>query len=467
MKKNNRLLKKLSKLNFSTVFFFILSLVSSTFAWFAYNKVVDSNIDIELTTWDIGMTEGGDDINQVITVTIDNFSPGVETYTRHIDIKNNGDMPAVIDFEILSLRILDDEYSGENKDVLIDSLAHDYPYFFDIYLSSNYLENGDMATFDLAIGWPLDSGNNELDTEWGSAAYEFYHNEQVKLAQNPTYEVRPCIELTIKLNSTQYVAGETTEISDNYYRAGILIPYKNNYTSVITLDSKQSENTIDIAYISGGTYTYDAAMARLDSTRDGLTAERILKSSSILTNNTFITKEGISDRNIGYINNDERATEIKNYLIDTGATVVAPMGLSVSNCFWTKTSVDSDRAFATRIINDSTQVELYIENKNTSCGVTYVETIPKICTPGNCIRFKINDSTYIAKKDSTWGSWIDDTKYTASYYNGIVCVAPNNSMAGMENGTCTNTTSKLKTRSGVVQNVMDVIEPDGEYTIIH
>ena len=381
MKRKTSFKSRLKKVNISTIFFFVLSLISSTFAWFAYSNVVDSNISVEVKSWDIDITEDNSEIAQLVNINIDSFSPGIETYTKNIKIKNNGDLPAYLDFEIVSLRILEDTYSGED---ILDSLSHDYPFFFNFVFNTNYITTNQTADFDISIGWPLDSGDNVLDTTWGSNAYEFYHNEQVNLANDPSYTVRPCISLVVKLESRQYVAEEDINASEVAYRHGTAVTFNNippHY--VINKDVKKTDGTLD-AYRP----RTDAATFTTSNVSGCISANDVVDLISIDINNTYIINENISNRVLGTIQDSTRLNNLVNELISSSSSVSFDSNkfsylTPTTTCYWTKTSINDTYAYAIKKTGGVTM--LYPERKTTSCYLNVKATFTKDCTYNQCI----------------------------------------------------------------------------------
>ena len=39
------------------------------------------------------------------------------------------------------------------------------------------LAGGEESAFNISVSWPLDSDNDELDSQWGNLAYQFRNNE--------------------------------------------------------------------------------------------------------------------------------------------------------------------------------------------------------------------------------------------------------------------------------------------------
>ena len=75
-----------------------------------------------------------------------------------------------------------------------EQLAEDYPFSITLAISTSSMvaETG-STTYEITIAWPYESGDDELDTEWGTRAYDFKQD-------NPT---DPCISLVVKIYITQ------------------------------------------------------------------------------------------------------------------------------------------------------------------------------------------------------------------------------------------------------------------------
>ena len=131
------------------------------------------------------------------------------TYTKSITAYNYSEVAATATYKILSASIMGDEYvTVEGRDEtgqtvletdltseeLEEQLAEDYPFTITLAITSSSMvaETG-STTYTISIAWPYESGDDELDTEWGTQAYDFKQN-------HPT---SPCIELVVKIYITQ------------------------------------------------------------------------------------------------------------------------------------------------------------------------------------------------------------------------------------------------------------------------
>lgn len=199
-----RFKKKIIGINLLSIFFFAMSLISITFAWFAFSKVVSSDMDIDVRAWSIDINDGTD-LSNDLNIEIDSLSPGMETYDKTITINNEGDIDADLSFVITYLRIYYQEYDVTNQSELFERLNQDFPFEFNFVLSEKILKAGNSATFNIQVSWELDSGNDELDTYYGNQSSIFKQSEIEKKKMDSSYTMKTPIELRVNLKTQQHV----------------------------------------------------------------------------------------------------------------------------------------------------------------------------------------------------------------------------------------------------------------------
>ena len=106
MKSRHRLLLKS---NLISLFFIAMSFMSITLAWFAYSGLSTVSTDIDVKAWYIEFDKNGNSVSGDITISVDEIAPGMEAKNETVNIKNLGDSDAIIDYDIKSIRILDEE----------------------------------------------------------------------------------------------------------------------------------------------------------------------------------------------------------------------------------------------------------------------------------------------------------------------------------------------------------------------
>lgn len=215
--------KKYAKINIISLFFIAVSFMSVTLAWFAYSGLTDVQTEIGVKAWYIKFDKVGQkmDSNNLV-ISLDDVYPGMEPKSERVKISNLGDSDAQISYSILSARLLNEKLEEKITDPakLEDVLSHDYPFHININLSKDHaMSGGDESEFIVSISWPLDSDQDDKDSEWGSASYK-YMEEQLKL---PAEEREAQIKIVISLKAEQYIGDSTS--SDSNYNLGDMILY--------------------------------------------------------------------------------------------------------------------------------------------------------------------------------------------------------------------------------------------------
>ena len=196
------------------ILFIIVMLIGNTYAWFVYSNKVSSAIDVHVRAWNVLFQSGETTISDYFYVNIPNVYPGMTDYVSSLTIENESEIAANIRYEILNLRVFDDEYvtvegRRENNETaqqgdltsaqLEQKLLNDYPFTISFSLTSDSIsqitnDNTSQSIYSVTLAWPFESGDDELDTYWGKRAYEYASSA------SPT---SPEISLTIKIYVTQ------------------------------------------------------------------------------------------------------------------------------------------------------------------------------------------------------------------------------------------------------------------------
>ena len=387
------------RLNLLSLFFVVVSFISVTLAWFVYSGLSSVATEVSVKAWYIELEKGGEVVSNNIVISLDDIYPGMETLEEEIKIKNYGDSNAQVKYEITSIRILDDDADNYvvgdtvTSQYVEDRIAHEYPFHINIDLSKNYiLAQTDEATFKVSISWPLDSGDDELDSLWGTKAYKFKMKEQELKTADESYQIRASIKLDIKLTAEQYI--ETDESSDINYRRGseILYDVVNKTTcteesstcirtNIIDVNNKISDTTVTLLpkvtndYITG---TFDEIKTLYESQVSSWNVEsRLLTANDILNivskdiKDSVIIRNDVSDLIIGNLTYENRIEVVKNKAISSQGyfKFLNKYSYFVSNdCYWVNSEYDTNNGFAVASIDDNS-MKLYGETKTTSCKV--------------------------------------------------------------------------------------------------
>ncbi len=396
--------KVLLKLNFLSLFFIAVSFISITLAWFAYSGFARAETSVDVKAWYIEFQKNGEAVNNDIVISIDEIFPGMEPKIETIDIKNLGDSDAAISYAINTARILEKELniSDEESGFLNDSLSHDYPFHIDVSLSKSYaLKQDGSSELKVAVTWPLDSGNDDLDSNWGSKAYEFKKAEDEKHLKDDNYQPRSPVKISISLKAEQTISSD--ESIDLNYTLGDIILYNPTTNQKCTKVSSTclKTNIIDIENRVGDTYVtllpdlyksygltsftgMSSAFTELTSrwkvTSEKLTAKHLLNIISKDIESSKIKKENLSDSLIGYTSFQNRTEKIMTDVINNNGSFIFSASsfpyLTSTRCFWLEESYDETRAFTLSKLDDNTGSIKPLE-KTSTCSIIPVMKIPK------------------------------------------------------------------------------------------
>lgn len=222
---NRKVVKVLKKdIKIKTILLLLITLIMNTYAWFIYISKVSVDMEVHIRSWNFELYTG--DLEENFTFTVEEIYPGMPEATKEIVANNTGESSASLSCEVTSVKILDDVYTvgmdytdaGGNiaqytSNDLIDKLLNDYPFKIQVYVNdqiytgdSLILTSGDTTNIELKVVWPYettDNGktleeNDEQDTIWGQAAYEYYNEGGNQY----------CIEVTVVIKAVQDNTGD-------------------------------------------------------------------------------------------------------------------------------------------------------------------------------------------------------------------------------------------------------------------
>lgn len=367
-------MKRLKKLNFATIFFFLLSLVSTTFAWFAFRNVVDNDMNIGIKAWQIDIDAGENGDNNIIDISTNEFYPGGESTFKTIVLSNAGDLAAQVSYKVKKLRILDEEFDVSNQELVFDKLSQTYPFTINFSLSDTYIDLNNTAEFSYSIEWPLDSGDDEADAGWGMKAYDFIVNEQAKKNADSSYEMLKCIDIQVELVVEQFVDTGSNLPDENY------IFGKEAYLNLDTFDSCLfgEDNCYPFTVVEKGNLTTSQSVRMLanpDQTYASVTyeelSENVIDSGTIFdlissdVVDTKIVVPGLSDRILGNVYDFTLYNNVLNRIKDKNGYIAFSKDtfdlLKSDECYWVYDENHSNMAIKNL---DSNLIKLYFEEED-------------------------------------------------------------------------------------------------------
>jgi len=191
------ILKSLRKrVNLRTLLVLVLLLAANSYAWFIYNTKVDVGLSARVQGWSIIFTTGETDISEMVEYDIAAMYPGMETYRQSISVNNRGDTKAVLSHEIISVSIMGEKFyvnQPYSSEELLHRLATYYPFKINMFYTNGELAPDGISIWNLDVSWAFESGDDELDTYWGTRAYHFHQ-------EHPN---QPSIRIELLIRATQ------------------------------------------------------------------------------------------------------------------------------------------------------------------------------------------------------------------------------------------------------------------------
>ena len=394
--------KRYIKLYWAPVLFIATSFIFTTFAWFAYSGINRVSTEIDVKAWYIELSKDGERVSNNIVITLNDVYPGMDPVHELVSIQNKGDSEAKLSYEIVSVRLMNNELTIDDNDTIVDSIAHDYPFHVNMELSKQYIKtNNDASTFEVSVTWPLDSLNDELDSLWGTNSYNFLQSEKALKQADSNYNIRPAVQIVISVIAEQYI--NDTNDSDMRFNLGDTILYdpilnhKCNAISatclstiVVDYNNKNSDtnvtlmpslyNNLSATNYSNYSTTYDSYVSSWTAPTRKMSASDMLSIISHDIVDSNITASNISPQILGNMSNstriNQKITQITNLNGKVDINNRKFTYLDHSGCFWLDTEYSNDKAFALNKIDNKTM--LMGIDKNTSCKV-----IPLIIAPKN------------------------------------------------------------------------------------
>lgn len=173
---NNKLKRIIKKVRLKTILLLAVTIASNSFAWFIYTTEVKTNMDTRVREWKVTFDSNGEHVEKVITLNVKELYPGMESHTETLTASNTGESKAKIDFEIKEAKVLGEDLLLLNmtNDELIEYLKTNYPFKIELSSSNGVIEVSGKETVTISVYWSYESGNDELDTYWGTKSYDYH-----------------------------------------------------------------------------------------------------------------------------------------------------------------------------------------------------------------------------------------------------------------------------------------------------
>lgn len=203
--------RKIRRLRLRTLFMLSITLMFNTYAWFSFVSTVSTDMQVHVDAWSVNFEVDDEIIEKELLFEIDHAYPGMDEVKKEVRISNAGDRDAKLSHKIVMIRVLNDTYVVESEltseeknkldgteteitqEEMIRMLEEDFPFSVAVETSTEILQAHNAGTVAMKFNWEYDSGNDELDTQYGVDSYKYYE-------ENPD---KSAIQIKIKVKAQQ------------------------------------------------------------------------------------------------------------------------------------------------------------------------------------------------------------------------------------------------------------------------
>ena len=156
--------------------FILFTLSINAYAWFAFISQATLNVDMSVASWDVDFTEN-DVVTNSVNVAITDMMPGMLDYNHTVQINNNGEVKADVDYWLTEMKVLGNTINVTNSDQVLTNFRTKYPFVLSITTSSDTINPNSSANFNINLSWEYENTSKyyQLDSLYTyNPAYQYY-----------------------------------------------------------------------------------------------------------------------------------------------------------------------------------------------------------------------------------------------------------------------------------------------------
>lgn len=152
--------KKTKRTKRFAILMFLMLFAVNAYAWFIY--ITESRLDLsaKIVSWDVNFLNGSQEVSEVYEV-VENAAPGMETYTKTINIRNLSDFDAefsymLTDFQIMGESVLPLGANSMTVGEILAYLEERYPFNFEMSTDIDTIHTNSDGQFTINFGWDFE-----------------------------------------------------------------------------------------------------------------------------------------------------------------------------------------------------------------------------------------------------------------------------------------------------------------------
>lgn len=152
--------KKTKRTKRFAILMFLMLFAVNAYAWFIYISESRFDLSAKIVSWDINFLNESKEVSEINEV-IENVAPGMETYTKTVNIRNQSDFDAefsymLTDFQIMGRSVLPTGASSMTVDEILTYLEERYPFDFSMVTDSDIISTNNDGQFTISFGWDFE-----------------------------------------------------------------------------------------------------------------------------------------------------------------------------------------------------------------------------------------------------------------------------------------------------------------------
>ena len=152
--------KKTKRTKRFAILMFLMLFAVNAYAWFIY--ISESRVDLSarIVSWDVNFLNESQAVSEIYEI-IENAAPGMETYTKTINIRNQSDFDAefsymLTDFQIMGESVLPSGANSMTSEEILTYLEERYPFDFTMNSDGNIIQTNNDGQFTISFGWDFE-----------------------------------------------------------------------------------------------------------------------------------------------------------------------------------------------------------------------------------------------------------------------------------------------------------------------
>lgn len=161
--------KKTKKTKRFAILMFLMLFAVNAYAWFIYISESSFDLSAKVVSWDVNFLNESQEVIEIKEI-IENAAPGMEPYTKTVNIRNNSDFDAefnymLVDFQIMGESVLPSEASSMTVDEILTYLEERYPFDFQMITDTDVISTNGDGQFTISFGWDYEDTSKYYKVE--------------------------------------------------------------------------------------------------------------------------------------------------------------------------------------------------------------------------------------------------------------------------------------------------------------